>query len=153
MPTMTNTDRIEKTILLRATKSRVWRALTDAGEFGQWFGVKFDGPFEVGKAMKGTITIKGYEGARVDIFIERLDAEDLFSYRWHPYAVDPNIDYSAEPTTLVEFRLEQAGDGVRLAVVESGFDRIPAHRRDEAIRMNDRGWSSQIENIRRHVSG
>ena len=153
MTTMTNTDRIEKTILLRATKSRVWRALTDAGEFGQWFGVKFDGPFEVGKAMKGTITLKGYEGAKMDIFIERMDAEDLFSYRWHPYAVDPKVDYSAEPTTLVEFRLEQERDRVRLTVVESGFDRIPAHRRDEAIRMNDRGWSSQIENIRRHVSG
>jgi uncharacterized protein YndB with AHSA1/START domain len=150
---MTNTDRIEKTIALRASKSRVWRALTDAREFGQWFGVKFDGPFEVGKAMKGKITIKGYENAPMEIVVERMDAEDLFSYRWHPYAVDPNVDYSAEPMTLVEFRLEEAGDGVKLTVVESGFDRVPAHRRDEALRMNEKGWTGQIENIRRHVSG
>jgi uncharacterized protein YndB with AHSA1/START domain len=150
---MTSTDRIEKTILLRATKNRVWRALTDAREFGQWFGVKFDGPFEVGKSMKGQITIKGYEHAAMDIIIERMEAEDYFSYRWHPYAVDSKIDYSAEPTTLVEFRLEPAGDETKLTVTESGFDRIPAHRRDEAFRMNERGWAGQVENIRRYVEG
>ena len=151
MPTMTNTDRIEKTITLRATKSRVWRALTDAGEFGQWFGVKFDGPFEVGKAVKGTITIKGYDGAKMDIVIERMDAEDLFSYRWHPYAVDPKVDYSAEPTTLVEFRLEEVAQGTLLTITESGFDRIPLERRAKAFTSNESGWTHQLKLIEKYL--
>lgn len=153
MKTETKTDRIEKKILLRAPKARVWRALTDAAEFGSWFGVKFEGPFKVGSSINGKMTIRGYEHLQMEVKIERMDAEKLFSYRWHPYAIDPKVDYSAEPATLVEFRLDEAPDGTMLTVVESGFDKIPAGRRDEAFRMNDKGWSGQLENIRRHVAG
>jgi uncharacterized protein YndB with AHSA1/START domain len=148
-----STDRIEKEILLRAPRPRVWRALTDAGEFGAWFRVKLTGRFAAGERIKGKITHPGYEHLTMDLTVERMDAERLFSFRWHPYAIDPEVDYSAEPTTLVEFRLEEASDGTRLTVVESGFDRIPAARRAEAFRMNDQGWAAQMENIQRHVSG
>jgi len=149
--TMTTTDRIQKEISLQAPRARVWRALTDAAEFGSWFGVRLDGAIAAGKAVRGRITIPGYEHVTMEMTIERIEPERLFSYRWHPYAVDPAVDYSAEPTTLVEFRLEEVGESTRLTVVESGFDRIPAQRRDEAFRMNDGGWTGQIENIRRHV--
>ena len=149
-----STDRIEKTIVVGAPRSRVWRALTDSNEFGKWFGVKLDGPFAPGAHVTGRITISGYEDLPLEIWIERVDAEKLFSYRWHPYAIDPKTDYSAEPKTLVEFRLDDADDGgTRLTIVESGFDRIPAERRAEAFRMNEGGWTSQIRNIERHVSG
>ena len=150
---MTSTDRIEKKLLLRAPRSRVWRALTDAGEFGTWFRVNLEGPFTVGHSVKGNIAIPGYEHVTMEVTVERMDAEDLFSYRWHPYAIDPKVDYSGELATLVEFRLEAAAEGTMLTVVESGFDRIPAGRRDEAFRMNDKGWSGQLEHIRRHVEG
>jgi uncharacterized protein YndB with AHSA1/START domain len=150
---MTNTDRIEKNILLRAPQSRVWRALTDAGEFGSWFGVKLESGFAVGQHVAGNITNPGYEHVRMGVDVERMDAEHLFSFRWHPYAIDPKIDYSKEPTTLVEFRLEEAAEGTLLTVVESGFDRIPAERRAEAFRMNDNGWAQQMERIKRHVGG
>jgi len=148
-----STDRIEKEILLRAPRPSVWRALTDAGEFGAWFGVKLEGRFAAGERIEGKITHPGYEHLTMYLTVERMDAERLFSFRWHPYAIDPQVDYSAEPTTLVEFRLEDASDGTRLTVVESGFDRIPAARRAEAYRMNDQGWAAQMENIQRHVSG
>jgi uncharacterized protein YndB with AHSA1/START domain len=151
--TVTNTDRIEKNILLRAPRSRVWRALTDAGEFGSWFGVKLESGFAVGRHVTGNITYPGYEHLKMGVDVERMDAEQLFSFRWHPYAIDPKIDYSQEPTTLVEFRLEETADGTLLTVVESGFDRIPAERRAEAFRMNDNGWAQQMENIKRHVGG
>ncbi|HEV7784538.1 MAG TPA: SRPBCC family protein [Thermoanaerobaculia bacterium] len=150
---MTNTDRIEKNILLRAPKARVWRALTDAKEFGSWFGVKLESGFAVGQHAAGNITHPGYEHLKMGVDVERMDAEQLFSFRWHPYAIDPKIDYSQEPTTLVEFRLEETTDGTLLTVVESGFDRIPAERRAEAFRMNDNGWAQQMENIQRHVTG
>lgn len=147
-------DRIEKEILLRAPLARVWRALVDAAEFGSWFGLKIDGSFTPGKTTPGRITHPGYEHLTADLAIERLDAgEHLFSFRWHPYAVDPNIDYRTEPMTLVEFRLEEVKDGTRLTLVESGFDKIPAGRRAEAYRMNGGGWAAQMENIARHVSG
>jgi uncharacterized protein YndB with AHSA1/START domain len=149
----TKTDRIEKEILLRAPRSRVWRALTDAKEFGSWFGVALDGPFVAGGRTTGRITHPGFEHVRFEVSVERIEAERLFSYRWHPFAIDPAVDYSKEPTTLVEFRLEDAPEGTRLMVVESGFDRIPAGRRDEAFRMNSGGWAQQLENVRRHVSG
>jgi uncharacterized protein YndB with AHSA1/START domain len=148
-----NTDRIEKEILLRAPRPRVWRALTDAGEFGAWFRVKLEGRFAAGESIEGKITHPGYEHLTMHLTVERMDAERLFSFRWHPYAIDPKVDYSAEPATLVEFRLEDASDGTRLTLVESGFDRIPAARRAEAYRMNDQGWAAQMENIQRHVSG
>jgi uncharacterized protein YndB with AHSA1/START domain len=153
MTTTSTTDRIEKTVVLRAPRSRVWRALTDAHEFGQWFRVALDGSFREGATVRGRITHPGYEHVTMEVFVERMDAETYFAYRWHPYAVDPKIDYSTEPTTLVEFRLGEASGGTKLTVVESGFDRIPAGRRDEAFRMNAGGWEEQLENIRRHVAG
>ena len=146
-------DRIEKSVLMRAPRSKVWRALTNADEFGTWFRVKMDSGFAVGKTATGRITHPGYEHVRLSVEVERMDPERLFSFRWHPYAVDPKQDYSKEPTTLVEFRLEEAPGGTMLTVVESGFDRIPAGRRDEAFRMNSQGWSIQMENIQRHVAG
>jgi len=149
---MTTTDRIEKSILLRAPRTRVWRALTDAEEFGTWFRVKLDGPFQEGATVRGRITYPGYEHLTVEMRIERVEPERLFSYRWHPYAVSPEVDYSAEPMTLVEFRLEAAHGGTLLSVVESGFDRLPSARRAEAFRMNESGWSAQLTNIERHVS-
>src|SRR5436305_4884253 len=150
---MTNSDRIEKNILLHGPKARVWRALTAAGEFGSWFGVKLDSGFAVGQPTTGKITYPGYEHLTFEATVERMDAEQLFSFRWHPYAIDPKIDYSQEPTTLVEFRLEETADGTLLTVVESGFDRIPAERRAEAFRMNDNGWAQQMENVQHHVAG
>src|SRR5881628_1983211 len=152
LPTMTSTDRIEKRILLRARRSRVWRALTDAREFGAWFRVKLEGAFAEGATVRGRITYPGYEHVTMEMLIERMDPERLFSYRWHPYAVSPDVDYTAEPTTLVEFRLEDAPGGTRLTVVESGFDRLPGRRRVEAFRMNEGGWAEQMANIERHVS-
>ena len=148
---MTNTNVIEKQIVLRAPRSRVWRALTDAAEFGTWFGVKLEGSFEVGKSVRGRITHPGYEHIVFEMIVERMDAQTLFAYRWHPYAIEPTVDYSKEPTTLVEFKLEEADGGTMLTLVESGFDRIPLHRRAEAFRMNDQGWTEQMANIRRHV--
>jgi uncharacterized protein YndB with AHSA1/START domain len=152
METGTTTDRIEKTITLRAPRSRVWRALTVAEQFGEWFRVKLEGPFVEGATVRGRITHPGYEHLTMEIVVERLDPERYFAYRWHPYAIDPAIDYSKEPTTLVEFRLEDAAGGTVLTLTESGFDRIPLSRRAEAFRMNDNGWSEQLKNIERHVS-
>jgi uncharacterized protein YndB with AHSA1/START domain len=150
---MSESDRIEKKVLLRAPKARVWRALTNADEFGTWFRVAMEGPFEVGRVAKGRITHPGYEHLVMEVTVERMDPEAVFAFRWHPYAIDPAVDYSKEPTTLVEFRLEDAPGGTMLTVVESGFDRIPASRRADAFRMNDEGWSAQVENLRRHVEG
>jgi uncharacterized protein YndB with AHSA1/START domain len=150
---MKTSDRIEKQIVLEAPRTRVWRALTDWKEFSTWFGVKLEGPFQIGRAARGRVTAKGYEHVMLDLTVERMEPEKLFSYRWVPHAVDPNVDYSKEPTTLVEFRLEDAAGGTRLTVVESGFDRVPPHRRDEAFRMNSGGWAQQVENLRRHVAG
>lgn len=147
-----NTDRIEKTVFLRAPRSRVWRAIVTPEEFGAWFGVNLDGAFAPGKRVSGRMTIKGFEHLPMEITIDRVEPERLFSYRWHPYAIDPKVDYSAEPMTLVEFRLEDAPGGTQLTVTESGFDRIPAARRAEAFRMNEGGWASQLRNIERHVA-
>ena len=152
MQTETTTDRIEKTITLRAPRSRVWRALTVAEEFGEWFRVKLEGPFVEGATVRGRITHPGYEHLTMEIMVERLDPERYFAYRWHPYAINPGVDYSQEPTTLVEFRLEDAAGGTVLTLTESGFDRIPLSRRAEAFRMNDNGWSEQLKNVERHVS-
>jgi uncharacterized protein YndB with AHSA1/START domain len=149
---LTSTDRIEKTVTLRAPRARVWRALTAADEFGSWFRVKLDGAFTEGATVRGKITIPGYEHVTMEMQIDRIEPERYFSYRWHPHAVDPKVDYSAEPATLVEFTLEDAGGGTVLIIVESGFDRIPVARRAEAFRMNDNGWTGQIKNIERHVS-
>jgi uncharacterized protein YndB with AHSA1/START domain len=146
------TDRIEKQVALRAPRARVWRALTDATEFGAWFGVKLNAPFVAGATVRGQITHPGYEHLTMEVVVERMEPEQYFSFRWHPYAVDPAIDYSQEPTTLVEFKLEATKEGTTLTVVESGFDRIPLERRAEAFRMNEGGWAEQMRNIERHVS-
>ena len=150
---MPNSDRIEKEIVLKAPRARVWRALSNAEEFGAWFGCKFDGAFAAGATLLGRITIAGYENMKMEIFVERIEPETYFSYRWHPYAVDPKVDYSAEPTTLVEFRLAEAPGGTRLSIVESGFDRVPAARRAEAFRMNEHGWTMQATAIEHYVAG
>ena len=149
---MTSTDRIEKRIFLRAPRARVWRAITNAEEFGTWFRVKLEGAFVAGQTVRGHITYPGYEHLKMELFVERIEPEKLFACRWHPYAVDPKHDYSAEPMTLVEFRLESAEGGTWLEVVESGFDKIPAARRAEAFRMNDSGWSEQTKNIEQYVA-
>lgn len=148
----TTTDRIEKNVRLRAPRSRVWRALTTAEEFGAWFGVKVEGAFAPGATVRGKITHPGYEHVTMEVLVERIEPESYFAYRWHPYAIDPRADYSREPTTLVEFRLDEADGGTVLTIVESGFDRIPLARRAEAFRMNDRGWTEQTRNIEHHVS-
>ena len=144
-------DRIEKTIDLDAPIDRVWRALTDHEEFGAWFRVKLDGPFVPGEVATGRITYPGYEHFKWEARIQAMEAPRLFSFTWRPYAIDPDVDYSAETPTLVEFRLEPLGDGTRLSVIESGFDAVPSHRREEAFRMNDRGWATQVQNIKAHV--
>lgn len=148
---MNSTDRIEKRIQLKAPRARVWRAITDSAEFGRWFKVALEGSFAEGATVRGRITNPGYEHLQFELVVERVEPERLFSYRWHPYAIDPAVDYSAEPTTLVEFRLDEADGGTALTVVESGFDALPAARRDEAFRMNEGGWAAQIKNIARHV--
>src|SRR3954451_16183756 len=139
MSTTLNTDRIEKTITIGAPRSRVWRAIANADEFGAWFGVKLEGRFAEGEAVRGKITHPGYEHVAMELTIDRMEPEHLFSYRWHPYAIEPEFDYSAEPTPLVEFRLEDISGGTRLTIVESGFDRIPLARRARAFEMNDGG--------------
>ena len=145
------TDRIEKTIELKAPVSRVWKALTDHREFGTWFRVRLEGPFVPGQVSRGQITYPGYEHLKWEAVVQKMEPERLFSFTWHPYAVDPKQDYSKEPSTLVEFTLEKTGGGTLLRVVESGFDNLPARRRDEAFRMNDGGWSEQLKNIAGHV--
>ena len=149
----TSTDRLERKILLKAPRSRVWRALSNAEEFGAWFGVDFKGSaFVAGKAVKGRITYPGYEHLVMEVFVERIVPERLLSWRWHPAAIDTAVDYSQEPTTLVVFELEDAQGGVMLSVVESGFDNIPEARRATAFRMNSSGWEEQMKNIEKHVA-
>jgi uncharacterized protein YndB with AHSA1/START domain len=146
------TDRIEKTIDLNAPILRVWWALTDHKEFGEWFRVRLEGPFTPGMATAGHITYPGYEHLRWHATVTKMESPHLFAFTWHPYAVDPEADYSEEPPTLVEFRLQAIASGTRLTIVESGFDALPSHRRDIALRMNDRGWTEQVKNIQSHVA-
>jgi uncharacterized protein YndB with AHSA1/START domain len=156
------TDRIEKSIVLRAPRSRVWRALTDAQEFGQWFGVKFDGPFTPGTVQRGVIvgTKVDAEVARAqrehakvpfEITVDRIEPERLFSFRWHPFAVEPGVDYSDEPTTLIVFTLDEVGGGTQLTVTESGFDQIPLARRSQAFTANEQGWSVVVTLVAKHL--
>ncbi len=147
-----STDRIEKKIVLRAPRTQVWRVITNAEDFGAWFGAKLSGVFAPGARITGRITTPGYDHLTMEIVIERVDPERLFSYRWHPYAIEPITDYSSEPMTLVEFTLSEIPGGTELTVVESGFDRIPAARRAEAFRMNEGGWSAQLTNIERYLA-
>jgi uncharacterized protein YndB with AHSA1/START domain len=157
------TDRIEKTVVLHASRSRVWRALTDAQEFGAWFGVKFDGPFAVGALLRGTIiptsvdaevakAQQPYEGLPFEITVDRIEPEVLFAFRWHPFAVERGVDYSREPTTLVVFALEDVPDGVRLTITESGFDRVPLARRAKAFTANEGGWTMVVTLIEKHLA-
>jgi uncharacterized protein YndB with AHSA1/START domain len=157
-----STDRIEKKILLRAPRARVWRAISDSTEFGTWFGMKFNGPFSPGAAMRGTIvptTVnadvakaqKEYEGTPFEITIEQIKPEQLFSFRWHPFAVERGVDYSAEPTTLIVFALEEVPDGTMLTVTESGFDQIPLARRAKAFTANEQGWGMVVKLIEEYL--
>lgn len=145
--------RISKLSTFKAPASRVWRALTDHEEFGKWFGVKLDEPFTVGRTSRGRITHPGYEHLEWTAEILTIEPETLLSFTWHPYAVDPKTDYSKEPPTTVEFRLEGSPSGSTLRITESGFDKIPAARRDEAFRMNEGGWTQQLKNIAAHLEG
>jgi uncharacterized protein YndB with AHSA1/START domain len=145
-------DRIEKRIELKAPVARVWRALSDYREFGAWFGVKLTAAFVPGQPAVGQITNRGYEHVTWRVVIQKIEPEKLLSFTWHPYAVDPAIDYSQETPTLVEFRLQAIPTGTLLVVTESGFAKVPAGRRAEALRMNDNGWAQQVRNIERHVA-
>jgi uncharacterized protein YndB with AHSA1/START domain len=155
-------NRITKTILLRAPIDRVWRALSDSKEFGYWFGMDFEGPFAPGRVVKGQVTgtkvdpevakmQDPHKGIRFDITIEKMEPEKVFSFRWHPGAVDPNVDYSKEPTTLVEFTLEKTAEGVMLTVTESGFDQIPLARRAKAFAENEGGWTVVIQLVGKYL--
>jgi uncharacterized protein YndB with AHSA1/START domain len=149
----TTADAIQKEIVLEAPRSRVWRAISDPEEFGNWFKVNLSGAkFEPGKLVHGNMTYPGYEGMPFEIVIDRIEPERLFSFRWHPYDGDPNYDYSDDPMTMVEFELEDVEGGTKLTVTESGFDGIPLARRAEAFRMNSPGWSEQLRNIEAYVT-
>jgi uncharacterized protein YndB with AHSA1/START domain len=158
-----STDFIRKEILLKAPAARVWRALSDAGEFGRWFGFRLDGPFQPGAKMTGTIVgtevdeevrkaQKQYDGKKVELQIERMETEKVFSFRWHPNATDESKDYSNEPTTLVEFTMEPTPDGVKLTLTESGFEGIPLERRAQAFSSNDHGWSVMVPMIGKYIA-
>lgn len=152
-PGSESTDRIERKMLLQAPRSRVWRALTNAESFGDWFGVKLKGKqFAVGERVQGQVTYPGYETEVFDVSIERMEPERFFSWRWHPGTTEPGVDYSKEPTTLVEFELSEVEGGTLLALVESGFDQITAERRLRVFRMNNGGWDEQMKNIEKHVA-
>jgi uncharacterized protein YndB with AHSA1/START domain len=145
-------NEIEKQIDVKALLSRVWRALTDYREFGQWFQVRLDGPFVPGQACAGAMTYPGFEGKPFTVMVKEIQPERLFSYTWHPYALDPDRDYDAEPQTLVVFTLQEIAGGTRLTVNESGFDSLPTDRREEAFSMNEGGWEAQLQNVARHVA-
>jgi uncharacterized protein YndB with AHSA1/START domain len=159
-----STDRIEKKVLLHAPLKRVWSALADSTEFGTWFGMKFNGPFVPGAPARGVIVPtkvnadvakaqQQYEGLPVEISIEKMEPERLFSFRWHPYAIEKGVDYSAEPTTLIEFVLEKKKAGVLLTVTESGFDQIPLTRRVKAFTANEEGWGMVLKLIEEYFAG
>ncbi len=147
-----STDRIEQRIVLRVPRASIWNALADAEKFGAWFGAKMEGPFRQGTTVRGKITQEGYKGLPMEMEIDTIEPERLFSWRWHPYAVDPEVDYSAEPRTLVVCRVEEVGRGTALVIVESGFDALPASRREEAYRMHAEGWPQQMKSIERYLA-
>lgn len=158
-----STDRIEKEVLLRAPLERVWRAISDSSEFGRWFGVRFDGPFVEGASVTGVITPttvdddvarqqEPYAGHADTWQIVSVEPQRRLAFRWHPYAVDSDADYSQEPTTLVEFTLTEIPDGVRLAIVESGFDAIPEERRAAAFDANSGGWAVQTQLVQKYLA-
>ncbi len=146
-------DRVTRTMLMRAPLARVWAALTDHVEFGTWFRVALDGPFRVGAISRGHITYPGHEHLRFEAEVVAIEAPSRFALRWHPFPIDPGADYSAEPTTLVEFTLVEEAGGTRVTVTESGFAQIPAHRRGPAFAANSQGWTIQLDNLAAHVAG
>ena len=150
---MSSTNEIRKRLHLKAPPSRVWQAIVDSDQFGTWFHVRLETPFVVGQPTSGQITYPGWEHVRFTLVTEAIEPETRFAYLWHPYAVDMNTDYSAEPMTRVEFLLQPQDGGTLVTVVESGFDRLPPERLAEAFRMNERGWAEQLDNIRGHVAG
>jgi len=143
---------IEKHIDLKAPLARVWRALTDHKEFGQWFGVELNEPFALGQPSTGHMTACGHEHIKLQATIVRMEPQTLFAYTWHPFALDPAVDYSGETPTLVEFHLQANAEGTHLRVLETGFDQVPAHRRDIAFRAHEQGWTMQMQNVEKHVS-
>jgi uncharacterized protein YndB with AHSA1/START domain len=156
-------QRIERQITLRAPLSRVWQAIADSRRFGAWFGVAFDGPFVEGALVKGVLEPtkvdeaiaerqRLHEGAKFEITIERIVPERLFSFRWHPYAVDPGVDYSSEPTTLIEFALEERDGRVIVTVTESGFEKIPLERRAKAFEANENGWTAIVMLLEKYLA-
>ncbi|HEV2614389.1 MAG TPA: SRPBCC family protein [Gammaproteobacteria bacterium] len=145
-------NRIEKRIELNAPLSQVWNALTDHHKFGEWFQVKLEGPFVPGSTSQGYITYPGYEHLKWEVLVQKIEPEHIFSFMWHPYAVDPKIDYSKETPTLVEFTLEKISNGTLLILTETGFEYIPADRQQDALQMNDKGWTEQLKNIEKYVS-
>jgi uncharacterized protein YndB with AHSA1/START domain len=147
-----STDRIKKRFEVRAPRARVWRAIANANEFGAWFGKKLEGAIAARATIRGWLTIPGYDHLTLELQVEQIEPERYFSYRWHPYAIDPKVDYSAEPTTLVEFHLDEIAGGTTVTIVESGFDRIPLVRRAEAYRMNDGGWTGQAKQLAGYVA-
>jgi uncharacterized protein YndB with AHSA1/START domain len=147
----TTTDRIEKKALLHAPRSRVWNAIANAGEFGTWFRVKIEGQFSPGARLRGSMTFPGWEGTPWEVVVHQMEPERLFSFYWHPGATEPDVDYSAEPSTLVEFILEDAPGGTLLSIVESGFDSIPLERRARAFSDNSEGWQLQLEALEAYV--
>jgi uncharacterized protein YndB with AHSA1/START domain len=147
------TDRIEKSVVLRAPRAQVWKAIADAEAFGRWFGVELAGSFAPGARLRGRVTHEGYEHVPFEITIETMEPERLLSWRWHPNSVEPGVDYTVEPTTLVVFEVDDVEDGTRLTLVESGFDGIPLARRAEAYRGNEQGWALQMQAVQRYVTG
>lgn len=161
---MSTTDKIEKKVVLRAPRERVWKAISDSKQFGTWFGVDFDGPFVAGQRIKGRMTPtkvdadvarmqEPYKGMAFDYTVDRIEPMRLFSFRWHPFAIDPKVDYSKEPTTLVVFELEEVAGGTQLTITETGFDGIPLERRAKAFAANEGGWAKQVELIAKYVEG
>jgi uncharacterized protein YndB with AHSA1/START domain len=148
-----STDRIEKQVTFEASRSRVWRALTDVQQFSTWFGVMLTTPFTPGAAVSGKLHLRSCEHEVIlTLWVETMEPERFFSFRWHPYAIEAGIDYDAEPTTLVSFTLEDVTGGTQLTIVESGFDAIPESRRAKAFTMNSKGWAGQAENLRKYLA-
>lgn len=147
------TDIIECETRIAAPIERVWEAIGDHRKFGEWFKVALDQPFEAGQQSTGHITIPAYAHVRWTAEVVAVEPPRRLAFRWHPYAIEQGRDYSNEPTTLVDIMLEPDGDGTRVRVVESGFDALPASRRDEAFRMNSSGWEAQMKNVRTYVEG
>jgi uncharacterized protein YndB with AHSA1/START domain len=147
-----STDRIEKQIVLDAPRARVWRAITDVKQFNEWFGIRLTEPFAPGKATSGNITNPGYDHLILTMWVETIEPESRFSFRWHPNATDTSVDYSSEPTTLVTFTLEEVPDGTKLTITESGFDALPESRRAQAFKGNDSGWAQQAIRVQKYLA-